>query len=410
MGVILYELLTGRVPFEGETVNEVLMKHLTARPDLSMLPQPYQAIVAKALAKDPNHRQSRIFDLLPPEDAPAAPEVRIIGDGKKVGGNLGAAGRGGPAAADRDDVLRIEAEEPVFYIGPETRPPRRRGQGGNLIAQRLRANWEALRSPGRYQNPGQPIRTAYTPGNPPANGAGANAGARRAPSPRPVPRPAVAQAPAPTPPSPPPLPSARVRMAELTNSMLWAAPLLALLMIPTMSLLEINPSNNPQQLAYLFGMSLLGTWTALIPSNVVETRKLDGTSRRLIFLAAGLLVGAVGILLSHSLRLNLNYQQALFDEPQNLQMVYFGVLYAIIGGWSYVAARDRSARFQIRPVLWTTMLSGVLVPFWPYTRLDGIAIAVLIAMAVQIVSPWNEAASLYTRYVRVSAKRKGQVV
>jgi eukaryotic-like serine/threonine-protein kinase len=158
MGVILYELLTGRVPFEGETVNEVLMKHLTARPDLSMLPQPYQAIVAKALAKDPNHRQSRVYDLLPPEDAPSAPEVRIIGDAKKGGGNPGA-GR-----SDRDDVLRIEAEEPVFYIGPETRPPRRRVQPGNLIAQRLRANWEALRSPGRYQSPGQPIRAVYTPG------------------------------------------------------------------------------------------------------------------------------------------------------------------------------------------------------------------------------------------------------
>ena len=74
-----------------------------------------------------------------------------------------------------------------------------------------------------------------------------------------------------------------------------------------------------------------------------------------------------------------------------------------------MTARDRSARFQIRPILWTAMLSGALVPFWPYTRPDGIAIAVLIAMGVQLVSPWNEAASLYTRYVRVSAKRKGNV-
>jgi hypothetical protein len=409
MGVILYELLTGRVPFEGETVNEVLMKHLTARPDVSMLPQPYQAIVAKALAKDPNHRQATVYELLPPGDAPAAPEVRIIGDGKKSGGNP-AAGAGRP---ERDDVLRIEAEEPVFYIGPETRPPRHRGQAGNLIAQRLRANWEALRNPGRYQNPGQPIRTAYTPGAPPANGANANAGARRAaPSPpRAAPRQAAAQAPAPPPPppAPPPLPSGRIRMAELTSSMLWAAPLLAIFTVPTMALLGIDPTNNPQQLAYLYGMSLLGTWTALIPSKAVETRKLDGTSRRLIFLAAGLVLGLVGILLSQSLRLDLDLQTEFFDAPRNLQVVYFGVLYTLMGGWSYVTARDRSARFQIRPILWTTMLSGVLMPFWPYTRPDGIAIAVLIAMGVQLVSPWNEAASLYTRYVRVSAKRKGNV-
>jgi serine/threonine protein kinase len=38
-GVILYEMITGRVPFEGETTAEILMKHLTAEPDLSVLPE-----------------------------------------------------------------------------------------------------------------------------------------------------------------------------------------------------------------------------------------------------------------------------------------------------------------------------------------------------------------------------------
>jgi hypothetical protein len=58
------------------------------------------------------------------------------------------------------------------------------------------------------------------------------------------------------------------------------------------------------------------------------------------------------------------------------------------------------------PILMTGLLSAALIPLWPYERPDGIAIAILIAMAVQMVSPWNEAASLYARYVRASLKRK----
>src|SRR5437899_10964409 len=54
-GVILYEMLSGRVPFEGESAGEILMKHLTSPPDLSKLPTEFVGVVGTALAKNPAH-------------------------------------------------------------------------------------------------------------------------------------------------------------------------------------------------------------------------------------------------------------------------------------------------------------------------------------------------------------------
>ena len=407
MGVILYEMLTGRVPFEGETVNEVLMKHLTARPNIAVLPQPYQAIVAKALAKDPNHRVAKVYDLLPPEDAPRTPDVRIIGDGKRGlrAGTSPADGAGGRAA--QDDILRIEAEEPIFYIGPDTRPAA--PQSRNLIAQKLRANWEALKRPARYQSaPPSPARNqpVMPQASPPRNGAVRQAAYRS-----PVPK-QPARIVAPPPPEPPPLASGRVRTAELASSMLWAAPIVALLTVPAATLLGIDLSGDPQQLAVLYGMSLLGTWTTLVPNKLIEARKVDGTNRRLLAMAAGLLLGGVSLALGRLLRLDFEPQTAFFDNSRNLGPVYFGALYAVMGGWSSLVVRDRATRFSILPIVATGLVAAALMPFWPYTRQDGIAVAILVATAVQLVSPWNEAASLYTRYVRASEKqtRRGQVV
>lgn len=64
LGVMFYEMLTGRVPFEGESVGEVLMKHLTAEPDLTRVGEPYRTIVARALAKDPELRLSSVEEML----------------------------------------------------------------------------------------------------------------------------------------------------------------------------------------------------------------------------------------------------------------------------------------------------------------------------------------------------------
>jgi len=62
-GIVLYEMLTGRVPFDGESAGEILMKHLTAPPDLSKLPNDYVTIVGRALAKNPAHRYVSLAEM-----------------------------------------------------------------------------------------------------------------------------------------------------------------------------------------------------------------------------------------------------------------------------------------------------------------------------------------------------------
>src|SRR5215210_7040389 len=61
LGVVLYELLTGVVPFSGDTPVEIAMKHLSATPEppsakRAEVPRELDMVVMRALAKDPSDR------------------------------------------------------------------------------------------------------------------------------------------------------------------------------------------------------------------------------------------------------------------------------------------------------------------------------------------------------------------
>src|SRR5256884_4257522 len=61
LGIVLYELLTGTVPFNGDTPVEIAMKHLSAVPEPPSskrpeIPRDLDLIVMRALAKDPADR------------------------------------------------------------------------------------------------------------------------------------------------------------------------------------------------------------------------------------------------------------------------------------------------------------------------------------------------------------------
>jgi hypothetical protein len=80
-GVILYEMVTGRVPFDGESCGEILMKHLTSPPDLRRVPAEWVAIVSRALSKNPAHRYASMAELARDVEAvgtaPARPAPRV---------------------------------------------------------------------------------------------------------------------------------------------------------------------------------------------------------------------------------------------------------------------------------------------------------------------------------------------
>lgn len=56
LGIILYEMLRGVPPYVGESMGEVLMKHLSSHPNLSGIPEPFASTIAKAMRRDPGER------------------------------------------------------------------------------------------------------------------------------------------------------------------------------------------------------------------------------------------------------------------------------------------------------------------------------------------------------------------
>jgi Tol biopolymer transport system component len=69
LGVVLYEMITGRAPFPGETANDVIALVLQGEPPplshyVSEAPDALQRIVSKALRKDPQERYQTVEEML----------------------------------------------------------------------------------------------------------------------------------------------------------------------------------------------------------------------------------------------------------------------------------------------------------------------------------------------------------
>ncbi len=353
LGVILYEMLTGHVPFEGESIGEVLMKHLTAEPDTNRLAEPYRTAVARALAKDPDVRFHSVADML-------ALLPRIEGAWT------------GPAAARPASQPLPDHNRETATAGSTAAPHRFHGAAGAAaptlppffedepVARFVRQTVLQLRSAWAHANLGRKQRNlikivaivllVYTAGlwisvvvfggmlygvyrvgravvlafrEPiPPNDTSAPS---KVTSPYPVAPPAAAppqngdalHAAAPSPPGPPPLAiknndqsttlrkwrrkerpvpalvlgTPRDRFASLLGSMLMAA--VVSLVAALMMVMIRDHQPEPNQLAWLAFVGTIGAWAILIPAKLWEGAAGDAMLRRFVMLILGLAVGSL---------------------------------------------------------------------------------------------------------------------
>ncbi len=108
-GIILYEMLVGHPPFTGDNPVDILLRHQTDTPDLSVIPPPLRPVLERALHKDPQQRYASMGEL-----------------GRAVEAAFASGSTAGQRASTRNGQDRAAAPT---VIGP-TRPNLANGQGG----------------------------------------------------------------------------------------------------------------------------------------------------------------------------------------------------------------------------------------------------------------------------------------
>lgn len=446
LGVLLYELLTGHVPFEGESVGEVLMKHLTAQPDLSRLSEPYRSVCRRALEKDPALRYASVREML--AALPQGPSGNMARVQATVPAPRPAVTQPQPKEQDRLAQEAYEGRQPMVHAARQANAPEPVAQTLRDVAARGARLWRragfsapvkaiifviVLVAMLRYMPLWMPwalilgavylvyrgiwklTRSSQLP-------AEANAGARPLQWTRPDSSPPARRVPPQAQhhrqsPFPSPRLSWRQQMAmqlrgkplrqramELSGAMLLAA---AVTTVVSLLLATVAENlNEPEQLVWLMLVSTIGSWLVLAVSKSWEGEKGDSARRRFTMLVLGLVLGAAAWTIHSLLMLSLPYEGMIdvpavndsalnspyfFDaagQPELLGfMAYFGLLMVVMRWWVQ-ADPLRGARVS----LWTTLLCALAAwligALGPFPQPWGWMTAATMSLAVQLASPW----------------------
>ncbi len=450
LGVIFYEMLTGRVPFEGESIGEVLMKHLTATPDVSMLPEPYRGVIARALEKDPSKRFGSAGEMLATLPKPS-----------------GAAGLGPVPSHDSQTAYDHRGARPAGFFGlpsgsasPTT--------GEEPIFKAVRQGLGDLRQSWNRSNLNTPTKIALlilllvaapfvlSTVVPLAVYLFALYAVywifRSLILTIKAPAPAAADRPPPAPPAPPVPPAAlpaqtatfvaeeirrrvhrearlprwarherpaaalvvkppRQRLAELVGSMLGGAMIALLVCVLGFVLASLHSGAGvgARELArygWVILASIVGAWAVLIPSKFWEGCKGDVKLRRLTMLITGLLVGVfaaaiAGVLLvdlPHRVLADLELREVTGLEQVNLApehvvsdlryyLIAFGALFLLLRWWRS-ADPLRASRLSLFSVFVSGLVALIVSDALGFPQPWLVMVACAMSVSVQLASPW----------------------
>ena len=434
LGVMLYEMLSGKLPFEGDTPGEILMKHLTELPDLSGVPEAYRGVLRRALEKDPLKRTSSAGALLKEFDAAVAGQSEFVSAKAAT-------------ARSEQDKLRDEARQ-----ASQTNHQRPSPQATSTSSERPFQAW--FHENWFYAVPLAVVALWFTPrflGGPMGLIGGVfnlavmvglvlvgykvfayikeEETKRKA---RQDEYQASAKSDREHPPSPPPKQASsssrssgsrlstpntvrtiplNVRMAELLTSF-GLASLFSALISTVLFFLTDSIANVPQ--AITFGLcTLLPSWAILAECKFLEGRKVEGTSRRLRMLVVGGVVGAIIAQINTFLLDPLNFSTGSEHRLSHIGEVssmsfgwnsqhlwgvsaisplvfaaFFGLLFSMRRWWWHVDS-FRSARLRVSSILGTVLVAALIPLLVGFPQNAGMLWAASLSAVVQLSACWT---------------------
>ena len=439
LGIILFEMLTGEVPFDGESSQEIIMKHLTDDPDLSGIRQPYRNVIQRALRKDPEKRFSNVREMLDAldgaDDSASASgfvleslvdsdEPIYIGDDEEDEPNMVF----GPVR--HNEIVQAEAVPPVRCAGPSAAgsaaPSRTRNVAQAVARQpaRLAGRLRHSEMSGSAKaaillavvlvvafNPWLLPLAAVVGGiylvywcvralscklpAQPETSHQANCSAGGEAFCKTAAREAIRRKPF------------SERVAELSGSMLFSGMISAVLCLVFL-LIEGDKldGNMPGWSLYtwLTVSSVAGSWILLTLGKFWEGNDGDHFRRRFVMLIAGLAFGAAAFGASQLLMVDVQDQDRMtahaFSDDQvaalystdgspllAAYLIYFAGLFVILRWWAQADPLRRT-----RLSLWATgvcvLWAWIVHMFCPFPQPWGLMLAAAISVSVQMSAPW----------------------